>query len=823
MIDEIIGSLKATKEESEQAFKQESAQASKQAIETNPTKAHNETQNTEPSNLYQENPNNNNLNTQARDYSGVKLNNDEIKEVIKNSHSKGKDMPILGEQNFTPEVVEFLEKNHYKIAIEKLDNNLARELGLKYQDEAKFLIDSDAIKHILKNHGTNSNNAIHSKQPPITYDDVANYQNIVKNADESLIIPFNNGERILSYKQVNGYFVVVEQVSKKQNGLNLVTMFKENGKYKDGASYKETTLKNPQPLGYKPSAQSQESSLSNIANDNSTTNLSLLDQANKEKQAKLNEQALKEQEQELKAKAKSLELEKQRQEIREAKESVLGKAENEREINKGEKIAFKRLENAPKSSVSLNDDEIYPLDFAIVKSKDLKPNFKPSQTQTRTHYNEQAIKDISQNFKPEKVFNRGGFDDLPIILEDGQIIAGNHRTQGMINFNTESRKAYEQAIKEHYNLELQPDELLVRMPSKDLSDKEIINLAAHSNKDRANSYGDKVLSALAKYDTKLKDLPKRLESESVEELSNLVARNLEKDSKLADIESANLALLTQVAKNDANHSLSEVLEKAHKQLNFEDFKALKDMFVENAGSFYNLLNNTELKNLNISPYLVGAIDSTIKSVDSGIRAKNLTKLYESLEHMISTTDKNGINEMIKHMPNLYDEMISDILGVSLARFVRLENPSSQLYEFLKKAPEELNKVFGKSLFGDGKALSEMNVFNLAELALASGERTNLSDKIINLLPKLEEKYNAYLSYLRKRESQKLESHKRPFKVIEPKDRENFLEHLNKNLKEHAISVPKDIDIEGFLKSFNGAINKENFLKHLESKTDSKQR
>ncbi len=178
--------------------------------------------------------------TKEKDEKMPKLSFNEIKELIDKSPNKGREMLVLGEQNLTPEVVEYIEKNNKKIAIEKIEPSLAKELGLEYPNDAKIMIDFSAIKHILNRHGKNSNNVIKSKQPPITYDDIANYRNIVENADETLRIRENDRVKLLSYKQINGYFVVVEQVSKKQNGLSLVTMFKENGDYRNSKSYLES-------------------------------------------------------------------------------------------------------------------------------------------------------------------------------------------------------------------------------------------------------------------------------------------------------------------------------------------------------------------------------------------------------------------------------------------------------------------------------------------------------------------------------------------------------------------------------------------------------
>ncbi|RVZ60094.1 hypothetical protein EC570_04325, partial [Helicobacter pylori] len=59
---------------------------------------------------------------------------------------------------------------------------------------------------------------------------------------------------------------------------------------------------------------------------------------------------------------------------------------------------------------------------------------------------------------------------------------------------------------------------------------------------------------------------------------------------------------------------------------------------------------------------------------------------------------------------------------------------------------------------------------------------------------------------------------RAFKVIE--DKEAFLKDLNA-IK--PTQLPREIDTESFLNAFNGVKNKENFIKHLQSKPDSAHR
>ncbi|GAA8449243.1 hypothetical protein HpDR51_04080 [Helicobacter pylori] len=238
----------------------------------------------------------------------------------------------------------------------------------------------------------------------------------------------------------------------------------------------------------------QEDLLKTSENLNETTqeakNLSPLEQANAEKLAKLESEAKVSEQEFLKAK----EQEKQRKEALKKKleheRGNAGNIESQTKIEVGEDIPTQIQAQIPKSRVRLNEREIYDLDYAIVKAKDLKPSFTIGGTQKRTDMNEEQIKSIAQNFDPKKIFGSGGFEDLPIILHDGQVIAGNHRIAGMLNFTPKSHYIYDKAIKEYYNIDLKPDELLVRVPHNRLNNTEINNLAASSNQGRFNSESD---------------------------------------------------------------------------------------------------------------------------------------------------------------------------------------------------------------------------------------------------------------------------------------------------------------------------------------------
>ncbi|MFT2661084.1 DUF3519 domain-containing protein, partial [Helicobacter pylori] len=169
-----------------------------------------------------------------------KLNFDEIKKLIDESPNNGKDIIVIGENNLTPEIVEYIHKKHAKVGIERLDEDEITAFNFTYPKNAKVIIDYQGIQHALNKHGINSPSVKFSKQPPITYKDIANYRDIVKNADETI----KRDNRIISYKQVNGHFVVVEQINRNKSEFIFKTMFKEKGDYKNAPDYKKNIKEN---------------------------------------------------------------------------------------------------------------------------------------------------------------------------------------------------------------------------------------------------------------------------------------------------------------------------------------------------------------------------------------------------------------------------------------------------------------------------------------------------------------------------------------------------------------------------------------------------
>ncbi|MGT0106614.1 PBECR3 domain-containing polyvalent protein, partial [Helicobacter pylori] len=179
-----------------------------------------------------------------RDYSDTSLSNDEIKELLNNAEipTSGRDAITFGTNNLNPEIVEFLHKNNKKMIIEKASNKeleLLANANFRHPEDVRASLDHESITHILKRHGVNSVN-VRNGESPITYEDIANYRDVVNNADEIIkAIGKGNKENITAFKQINGYAVVVEQAVNRNSELILKTMFKSNGDYKNNNAYKK--------------------------------------------------------------------------------------------------------------------------------------------------------------------------------------------------------------------------------------------------------------------------------------------------------------------------------------------------------------------------------------------------------------------------------------------------------------------------------------------------------------------------------------------------------------------------------------------------------
>ncbi len=696
----------------------------------------------------------------AFDFSNQKLTNEQIKELLNNAEipTSGRDAITFGTNNLNPEIVEFLHQNNKKMIIEKASNKeleLLKDANFKHPENIRASLDHDAIAHILKRHGVNSVN-VRNGEIPITYDDIANYRYIVNNADAILrTLDKYDKEAITAFKQINGYAVVVEQAINKKNELALKTMYKNNGSYKNNEVYKEfssTSLDADAKVHHRLSSYSgatenntknpltdQEDLLKTSENLNETTqeatNLSPLEQANAEKLAKLESEKLESEKEFLKAKEQETKRKEALKKKLEHERGNAGNIESQTKIEVGEDIPTNVQKQIPKSRVRLNEREIYDLDYAIVKAKDLKPSFTTGGTQKRTDMNEEQIKSIAENFDPKKIFGSGGFEDLPIILHDGQVIAGNHRIQGMLNFTPKSRFAYEKAIKEYYNIDLKPDELLVRVPHNRLNNTEINNLAASSNQGRFNSESDHTIAVLSHYEAKLKELDKKLDADSIYSLKNMVAKNLNFDKAThPNVGDSNLALLMFNMPRTKTQGI-ELLNRWQKEFSndIKSYEKVKKMFVDNAGSFHNLIHDMNFPKVSLNAYLSDIMDRSFANL------KNYQTTSESLKDLSEKFYKTSSLEMFEKSEQSTSD-ISEILGGAIARFARFDDPSKALFEALrsdniKKGLKEFKIAdVTKGMFNPkSKEFKDIDIYDFTHYLLMVNREPNENNPVLNRL------------------------------------------------------------------------------------------
>ncbi|GAA6891163.1 hypothetical protein HpHNI69_15110 [Helicobacter pylori] len=248
----------------------------------------------------------------------------------------------------------------------------------------------------------------------------------------------------------------------------------------------------------------------------------------------------------------------------------------------------------------------------------------------------------------------------------------------MLNFTPKSRYTYNKAIKEYYHIDLQPDELLVRLPSKRLNNTEINNLAASSNQGRFNSESDHAIAVLSHYEAKLKELETQLNADSVYSLKNMVARNLNFDKATHPIVGdSNLALLMFNMPRTKTQGI-ELFNRWQKEFSndIKSYEKVKKMFVDNAGSFHNLIHDMSFPNVSLNAYLSDIMDRSFANL------KNYQTTSESLKDLSEKFYKTSSLDMFeKSDQNTSD--ISEILGSAIARFARFDDPSKALFEALK--------------------------------------------------------------------------------------------------------------------------------------------
>lgn len=430
-----------------------------------------------------------------------------------------------------------------------------------------------------------------------------------------------------------------------------------------------------------------------------------------------------------------------RDEIIALKEARLGKNADEVPLDKGQDILYKPIRD---TSIVLNDETApFEAEFAVVKLSDIKPNFDNSNTQGRLIKQESAIANIVNDFKPELIFyQEGGVNGVPIITRDGKVVSGNHRSEALRQiFNAQTHNAetaqqkYKQGAKEFLGVALENDEIIVRRLKENMSDKQILQLAFSSNIGRESTMGEKALSTLSLYRQNIATLPKALSSENVNGLKSLVSQHIDKQGNGLNTFEPNLALLTGLARNGKNSNILQSLDSI--KGNSEYKNKIINMYVDNAGSFYNLANNPSFKNLEFRDILSDAMYYTAKQ--NPTREVDYTHLISDIESFLNIAkDKEALKNALVLDSNKIENLTAQAFGVALAKFSRQENPSSALYECLKEAPKALELATQPTFFTQGKALSEVDIYDFLEYLINQGQVTQSQSALSQLMPRLRE-------------------------------------------------------------------------------------
>ncbi len=669
---------------------------------------------------------------------GVKQASEEIKEKATKYEKALQELQKIDESKLTKEQQQVL-----KVFKGELDQTEIK--GIDLND--LYILDqgtrhAGAKKILIKHYGTENTGGL-------TNEELINISEVIKNGSVLLesFERLKNGFRYAYEWEHDG--VKLRLVVDDLNDGNKIFDFYSDRNFKDFRDARPqpstskdngtqpTTLNEPNPTT-KPLTD-REDLLKTSENLNETTkdatNLSPLEQANAEKLAKLQREQEQSEQEFLKAKEQET---KRKEALKKKLEHECGNAgniESQTKIEVGEDIPTKTQAQLPKSRVRLNEREIYELDYAIVKAKDLKPSFITGGTQKRTDMNEEQIKSIAENFDPKKIFGSGGFEDLPIILHDGQVIAGNHRIQGMLNFTPKSRYSYEKAIKEYYHIDLKPDELLVRVPHNRLNNTEINNLAAGSNQGRFNSESDHAIAVLSHYEAKLKELDQQLDADSIYSLKNIVAKNLNFDKAThPNVGDSNLALLMFNMPRTKTQGI-ELLNRWQKEFSndIKSYEKVKKMFVDNAGSFHNLIHDMNFPKVSLNAYLSDIMDRSFANL------KNYQTTSESLKDLSEKFYKTSSLEMFEKSDQSTSD-ISEILGASVARFARFDDPSKALFEALrsdniKKGLKEFNIADeAKDMFNpDSKEFKDIDIYDFTHYLLMVNREPNENNPVLKRL------------------------------------------------------------------------------------------
>lgn len=568
------------------------------------------------------------------------------------------------QEELTDELLQEAIAQDSKLYIDDAAPHIAQALGM---DSAKITMRGSAMAHALKRHGADSNLVKQSGQEPIELRNIKTHNTIVNNADiQGVATDKNNQKVLISGKQVNGHYIVVESISTKDNELKFKTMYKEKGELENAEAFKNIErLLTPQKddasirLVQGPDTNLDSSHLSSA---DSTTNTAITQDKQSQALSKIKE-----------------------------KYNLLPLYDKQ---STQEAITYKPLRTTIIQSESMK--EPIHAEFAIINTNDLKPTFTSGQGyQFRNIKQDDKIANIKNNLRQDIVYQEGSFAGVPIIDKYGYIIAGNHRGEAFKDLSRQSRETLKKAIKDKFNYDLQDNEIVVRRVVDSHNRDTLIHAAKGSNDGLENRLSEAIYTKIAKYKDKLDTLPKQIPDDSMDSMQKSVNGLL--GGNATSQAETHLALLTHRVPNPATFekALNEIEKKGN------DIK-IQNMLLDNAGSFHNL--NNAIPQVKIYDLLDGGV--TILSHANHNTRNNIKGLNDRMRDYINTP-KESLEYTEQILGNSPDSFKKIAFGYALNKIsLQNTNPSEYVFTKIKSFMEEADELSQGNLFGEAKLVNE---------------------------------------------------------------------------------------------------------------------
>lgn len=179
----------------------------------------------------------------------------------------------------------------------------------------------------------------------------------------------------------------------------------------------------------------------------------------------------------------------------------------------------------------------------------------------------------------------------------------------------------------------------------------------------------------------------------------------------------------------------ELLNRWHKVFSndIKSYEKVKKMFVDNAGSFHNLIHDMNFPNVSLNAYLRDIMDRSFANL------KNYPSTSESLKDLSEKFYKTSSLEMFEKSDQITSD-ISEILGGAIARFARFDDPSKALFEALKS--DNIKKCLKEFKIADitkdmfdskSKEFKDIDIYDFTHYLLMVNREPNENNPVLNRL------------------------------------------------------------------------------------------